>query len=168
MPNPLPFTQHPSVAQRFADLHPPLAPQAAVVEANRCLNCFDSPCTAACPTHIDVPRFIKKIANGNLEGSALSILEANVLAASCSRVCPVSVLCEGACVMHRHRQPPIEIAQLQRHAMDAAFYAGAQQQLSAIAPAAADWIKDNQVIISTVIIVAMMALIIIFYLSSKK
>ena len=111
--------QHPIIAERFPDLHPPFAPQAAVMEANRCLNCFDAPCTAACPTHIDVPRFIKKIATGNLRGSARTILDANVLGASCSRVCPVDVLCEGACVMNHYNQQPIEIGRLQRFAMDA-------------------------------------------------
>ncbi len=111
--------QHPTIARRFPDLHPPFAPQAAVVEANRCLNCFDAPCTAACPTHIDVPKFIKKIASGNLGGSARTILDANVLGASCSRVCPVKVLCEGACVMNHRDEQPIEIGRLQRFAMDA-------------------------------------------------
>jgi dihydropyrimidine dehydrogenase (NAD+) subunit PreT len=111
--------QHPIVAQRFQDLHPPFQAQAAVIEANRCLNCFDAPCTAACPTHIDVPKFIKKIASGNLTGSAHAILDANVLGASCSRVCPVAVLCEGACVMHGYNEQPIEIGRLQRFAMDA-------------------------------------------------
>ena len=95
---------HPEIAQRFEDLHPPFAAQAAIIEANRCLNCFDAPCTAACPTHIDVPRFIKKISSGNLRGSAMTILDANILGASCSRVCPVAVLCEGACVMHRYNE----------------------------------------------------------------
>ena len=112
------FTEHPEIRERFGDLHPPLTRQAAVVEANRCLNCFDAPCMGACPTHIDVPGFIKRISSGNLRGSARKILEANVLAGSCSRVCPVEVLCEGACVMHRYDRPPIQIAQLQRHAMD--------------------------------------------------
>ena len=107
---------------RFAEIHPPFAPQAAAVEANRCLFCFDAPCTAACPTHIDVPRFIKKISTGNVRGSALTILDSNILGLSCSRVCPVEVLCEGACVMHRYNQEPIEIGRLQRHAMDH-FYA---------------------------------------------
>ena len=88
------------------------------MEANRCLYCFDAPCTAACPTHIDVPRFIKKIATGNLRGSAQTILDANILGLSCSRVCPVDVLCEGACVMHRYNKQPIEIGRLQRYAMD--------------------------------------------------
>jgi glutamate synthase (NADPH/NADH) small chain len=73
----------------------------------------------ACPTHIDVPKFIKKIATGNLEGSARTILEANILGASCSRACPVEVLCEGACVMHRYNKQPIAIGRLQRFAMDA-------------------------------------------------
>lgn len=110
--------QDPAIAERFSDLHPPFDTQAATVEANRCLNCFDAPCTAACPTHIDVPRFIGKIAHDNLRGSALTILDANVLGASCSRACPVDVLCEGACVLHRYNKKPIEIARLQRFAMD--------------------------------------------------
>jgi dihydropyrimidine dehydrogenase (NAD+) subunit PreT len=104
--------------EQFPDLHPALNSQSALAEANRCLFCFDAPCMAACPTHIDVPRFIKKISSGNLRGSALTILDANILGLSCSRVCPVDVLCEGSCVMHRYNQKPIEIGRLQRFAMD--------------------------------------------------
>jgi dihydropyrimidine dehydrogenase (NAD+) subunit PreT len=111
-------TTSPEVVERFGDLHPPFDRQAAVPEANRCLFCFDAPCTIACPTHIDVPRFIKKIASGNLAGSARTILDANILGASCARACPVEVLCEGACVMHRYNKQPIQIARLQRFAMD--------------------------------------------------
>jgi dihydropyrimidine dehydrogenase (NAD+) subunit PreT len=113
-------------ASRFADIHPPFEPQSAVVEANRCLYCFDAPCATACPTHIDVPGFIKKIASGNLRGSARKILDANILALSCSRVCPVDVLCEGACVMNQHEQRPIEIGRLQRFAMDHFYSHGAR------------------------------------------
>jgi len=112
------------VAERFPDLHPALDGRAAVVEANRCLNCFDAPCMGACPTHIDVPRFIKKIASGNVAGSAKAILEANTLAVSCSRVCPVEVLCEGSCVMHGRNEKPIEIGRLQRFAMETFYDAG--------------------------------------------
>jgi dihydropyrimidine dehydrogenase (NAD+) subunit PreT len=108
--------------ERFPELHPPLHGATALAEANRCLYCFNAPCMTACPTHIDVPRFIKKIATGNLRGSALTILDANILGLSCARVCPVEVLCEGACVMIENHQPPIEIARLQRHAMES-FYA---------------------------------------------
>src|SRR5271156_5689022 len=115
----------PEVVERFGDLHPPFDRQAAVPEANRCLFCFDAPCTIACPTHIDVPRFIKKITSGNLTGSARTILDANILGASCARACPVAVLCEGACVMHRYNKQPIEIARLQRFAMEALHESGA-------------------------------------------
>jgi dihydropyrimidine dehydrogenase (NAD+) subunit PreT len=114
----------PEVIERFGDLHPPFDEQAAVVEANRCLYCFDAPCTSACPTHIDVPRFIKKIATGNLEGSARTILDANILGGSCARACPVEVLCEGSCVMHRYNKQPIQIARLQRHSMDSFYESG--------------------------------------------
>ena len=96
------------------------------MEANRCLFCYDAPCSAACPTHIDVPRFIKKIATDNLRGSAMTILDSNILGLSCSRVCPVEVLCEGACVMHRYNKEPIEIGRLQRHAMDYFYAHGAK------------------------------------------
>jgi dihydropyrimidine dehydrogenase (NAD+) subunit PreT len=111
-------TPAPGHLERFPDLHPALNSQHALAEANRCLFCFDAPCTVACPTHIDVPRFIKKISTGNLRGSALTILDANILGLSCSRVCPVDVLCEGNCVLHRYNQKPIEIGRLQRYAMD--------------------------------------------------
>jgi len=113
----------PGNLERFPELHPALDTQSALAEAYRCLYCYDAPCTGACPTHIDVPRFIKKIAGGNLRGSANTILDANILGLSCSRVCPVDVLCEGACVMHRYNKMPIQIGRLQRYAMDW-FYAG--------------------------------------------
>ena len=116
---------HPDNSARFGDLHPPFDRQAAIPEANRCLFCFDAPCATACPTHIDVPRFIKKISSGNLAGSARTILDANILGASCARACPVEVLCEGACVLHRYNKQPIQIGRLQRFAMDALHASGA-------------------------------------------
>jgi len=106
------------LAANFADLAPPLTNDAALLEANQCLFCHDAPCTIACPTHIDVPAFIKKIATGNLRGSARVILEANPFGHSCARACPVEVLCEGACVLNDRDEQPIKIALLQRHATD--------------------------------------------------
>ena len=125
------ITDDEQIRARFGELKPALTLQAATIEADRCLNCFDAPCTAACPTHIDVPGFIKRIATGNLRGSALRILDANVLGASCARVCPVDVLCEGACVMVRQNRKPIQIGQLQRHAMDAFYARGETPQVAA-------------------------------------
>jgi glutamate synthase (NADPH/NADH) small chain len=104
--------------RNFADITPPMTRQQAAVEAARCLYCFDAPCTIACPTHIDVPAFIKKIHSGNLRGAARVILEANILGESCGRVCPTEVLCEGACVYVKEGYKPIEIGRLQRYAVD--------------------------------------------------
>src|SRR5262252_10769467 len=104
--------------RNFAEIAPALTPDAALLEANTCLFCYDAPCTIACPTHIDVPAFIKKISTGNLRGSAREILSANVLGHSCGRVCPTEVLCEGACVMHEKGESPIEIGRLQRYAVE--------------------------------------------------
>jgi dihydropyrimidine dehydrogenase (NAD+) subunit PreT len=101
----------------LAEQLPPLKAQEALVEANRCLYCFDAPCTHACPTHIDIPRFIKKITTANLTGSARTILDSNLMGATCARVCPVEELCEGACVLNSEHNP-IMIGRLQRHAMD--------------------------------------------------
>jgi dihydropyrimidine dehydrogenase (NAD+) subunit PreT len=109
--------QHP-----LGELLPPLTQHEAFVESTRCLMCYDAPCTHACPTHIDIPKFIKKISTGNLRGSARIILEANLLGATCARVCPVQQLCEGACVLGSEHKP-IAIGRLQRHAMDY-FYVG--------------------------------------------
>jgi len=106
------------LAANFADIAPPLSNDAALLEANKCLFCHDAPCTIACPTHIDVPAFIKKIATGNLRGSARVILDANPFGHSCARACPVEVLCEGACVLNERDEQPIKIALLQRHATD--------------------------------------------------
>jgi dihydropyrimidine dehydrogenase (NAD+) subunit PreT len=116
--NPAPALSAEQLERNFAEIAPPLTPDAALLEANKCLYCYDAPCTIACPTHIDVPSFIKKIATGNLRGSARVILDANPMGHSCARACPVEVLCEGSCVLNDRDEQPIKIALLQRHATD--------------------------------------------------
>ncbi|GMR01885.1 MAG: NAD(P)-dependent oxidoreductase [Acidimicrobiia bacterium] len=97
---------------------PTMTVDEALVEAHRCLMCWDAPCTRACPTSIDVPGFIKAIANNDLVGSARTILESNILGASCARVCPTEVLCAGACVLNDLHERPIDIGRLQAYATD--------------------------------------------------
>lgn len=108
----------------FTDFKPAYTPNQAVVEANRCLYCYDAPCITACPTGIDIPTFIRKIATGNVKGSAKTILDSNVLGMSCARVCPVEVLCVGDCVYNHMGVPPIQIGKLQRYATDIAMDEG--------------------------------------------
>ena len=109
------------IAANFADLHPPLSRQEALVEADRCYFCFDAPCTTACPTGIDIPAFIQKIRSDNRLGSAHTILSENIMGGMCARVCPTEVLCEEACVRNVHGDKPVEIGLLQRYATDAVF-----------------------------------------------
>jgi glutamate synthase (NADPH/NADH) small chain len=109
---------------RFKDFKVPYTPLAARVEAERCLFCHDAPCMQACPTHIDIPGFIRKIATGNLWGSARTIFTSNILGMSCARVCPVEVLCVGKCVLSEMGVPPVQIGKLQRFATDHAFEQG--------------------------------------------
>ncbi len=117
------------------DLKPTLTPGQAVTEANRCLYCHDAPCVTACPTGIDIPGFIRKIATDNLKGSARTILSANILGYSCARVCPVEVLCAGACVHQHQGHETIAIGRLQRYAVEKAFERGDAAQLLRKLPA---------------------------------
>jgi len=111
----------------FSELRPPLDPDAALLEADRCLFCAGPyappPCTAACPAGVDVPRFVREIADGRPLAAARTIFHDNLLGATCARVCPVEVLCESKCVLLHEGRQPIEIARLQRYATDAALEA---------------------------------------------
>lgn len=106
-----------NLSNNFEEIYPGLTNQEAIEESNRCLYCYDAPCITACPTRIDIPTFIKKIASSNLKGSAKTIMMENAVGASCARVCPTEELCEGACVLNDSTQP-IMIGNLQRYATD--------------------------------------------------
>ena len=108
--------------QNFSDIHPPFdSREAALVEANRCLFCYDAPCTKSCPTSINIPNFIRQITTDNIKGSAFTILDANIMGGGCSKVCPVEKLCEGSCVYNFLEEPPIPIAKLQRYSTEKAI-----------------------------------------------
>jgi glutamate synthase (NADPH/NADH) small chain len=109
-------------AKTFADIHPPFETHdAALVEANRCIFCYDAPCMKSCPTSIDIPKFIKQISTENIKGSAKTILSSNIFGAGCGKVCPVEKLCEGACVYNLMDEEAIPIAKLQRYSTEKAI-----------------------------------------------
>ena len=112
----------------FEELRPPLGPAEAIVEADRCLECggphAPAPCAVACPAGVDVARFIAQIADGDPGAAAETIFEQNILGGTCARVCPVEVLCEGACVLEHEGRAPIAIGALQRYATDWHFERG--------------------------------------------
>ncbi len=109
------------LTRNFADIHPPLDRKRALIEASRCYFCYDAPCTQACPTGIDIPGFIRKIATDNVKGAAVTILGENIMGGACARVCPVEILCESACVRETQESKPIQIGALQRYATDWLF-----------------------------------------------
>lgn len=108
----------------FTDMHPPMNDVQAMVESSRCLYCYDAPCTKACPTSIDIPKFIYQIRTRNLKGSAFTILSSNIMGGTCARVCPTEILCEGECVRNETGEGPVRIGQLQRYSVDSFMDAG--------------------------------------------
>jgi dihydropyrimidine dehydrogenase (NAD+) subunit PreT len=107
--------------RNFADIHVPLDRKRALIEASRCYFCYDAPCLQACPTGIDIPGFIRKIATDNVKGAATTILSENVMGGACARICPVEILCEAACVREAQESKPVQIGALQRYATDWLF-----------------------------------------------
>ena len=103
---------------KFSEAYPLYTDAEAMAEANRCLYCYDAPCTKTCPAGIDVAVFIRKIAERNLQGAAKTVLASNILGYSCGCVCPDVVLCAGSCVLKDFKKPVIQIARLHRYAVE--------------------------------------------------
>jgi len=92
-------------------------PIQAKMEAERCLMCDDAPCTCNCPSGVDARGFIRKIRFDNLDGAIKLLRRANVLAASCARICPTGRTCAKECTS-KGLLDAIDIAGLQRFVMD--------------------------------------------------
>jgi dihydropyrimidine dehydrogenase (NAD+) subunit PreT len=89
--------------------------QQAQTESERCLQCYDSPCTEACPTHIDIPKFIGMIRSSNVIGAAEVVKTSNALANTCGKICPEEVFCQSVCTRAK-QDSPIQIRELHFYA----------------------------------------------------
>ncbi|NMG83179.1 MAG: NADPH-dependent glutamate synthase [Methanosarcinales archaeon] len=97
----------------------------AVIEANRCLQCKKPQCIKGCPVGIDIPAFIKNIAERDFEASASELKRTNTLPAICGRVCPQETQCEIECTLGKKGEP-IAIGRLERFAADYELEKGVQ------------------------------------------
>ena len=89
----------------------------AVMEAKRCLNCKNAPCIGGCPVEIDIPSFVKSIAEGKFSEAAYTLNQSSLLPAVCGRVCPQESQCEGVCVLGK-KGDPVSVGKLERFAAD--------------------------------------------------
>ncbi len=110
--------QDPKVRVRNFDEVPlGYSPETAMLEAKRCIMCKKPGCVAGCPVDIDIPAFIKLIAEGDFMGAARKLKETNVLPAVCGRVCPQEDQCEKVCILGK-KGDPVAIGRLERFAAD--------------------------------------------------
>jgi glutamate synthase (NADPH/NADH) small chain len=89
----------------------------AAEEANRCIQCKNSPCTKGCPVNVDIPAFVKFISERKFLEAARKIKETNSLPAICGRVCPQETQCEEVCTLGK-KYEPVAIGRLERFAAD--------------------------------------------------
>ncbi len=110
--------QDPSVrSHNFKEVPLGLDPETAMREASRCLECAKPKCVEGCPVCIDIPAFLRLIADGKFAEAAWKIKETNVLPSICGRVCPQDEQCEKVCVTGK-KQDPVGIGMLERFAAD--------------------------------------------------
>ncbi|HNV38235.1 MAG TPA: NADPH-dependent glutamate synthase, partial [Methanoculleus sp.] len=101
----------------FKEVDSGLTADEAIAEAERCLQCKKPLCIKGCPVCIDIPAFIRKIAEGDFPGAARAIKEQNMLPAICGRVCPQETQCEGICILG-NKETAIRIGALERFVAD--------------------------------------------------
>jgi len=96
-------------------------------EASRCINCKNAQCMKGCPVSINIPGFIEKVKNDDIEGAYQIISESSALPAVCGRVCPQESQCEGKCI-RGIKGEPISIGKLERFVADWASENGIKPQ----------------------------------------
>lgn len=101
-----------------AEVNQGLTMEQALTEAHRCLNCPKPTCVEGCPVNIQIPAFIKKVEQGDINGAAAVIAQSSTLPAVCGRVCPQEKQCESRCIHHKMGHEPVAIGYLERFVAD--------------------------------------------------
>lgn len=125
--NPMPSQDPLERVKNFSEVALGYSEEAAVAEANRCLQCKNAPCRQGCPVEIDIPAFVKMAARRDFEGSARKLKEKNALPAVCGRVCPQENQCEKYCTLGKKYQP-VGIGRIERFVADWELAKGVQPQ----------------------------------------
>jgi glutamate synthase (NADPH/NADH) small chain len=120
---PMPCVDPAERRRTFAEVACGYSEEEAVAEASRCILCKNSPCIAGCPVEIDIPAFVRKVAERDFEGAFLTVADKNVLPAICGRVCPQEDQCEKLCTLGV-RFEPVAIGRLERFVADYAAARG--------------------------------------------
>jgi len=109
----------------FREVDCGLSADEAIAEAERCLQCKKPLCVKGCPVSIDIPAFVREVADGNFPAAARALKEQNMLPAICGRVCPQETQCEGVCILGK-KETPIRIGALERFVADRERESGAK------------------------------------------
>lgn len=104
-------------AKNFDEVPFGLSREAAIKEAERCLQCKKPSCVAGCPVEVDIPGFIKLLKEGEFAKSIRKVWERNALPAVCGRVCPQEIQCEEVCIVAK-KGDPVAIGNLERFVAD--------------------------------------------------
>jgi len=110
-------------AHNFAEVASGYRPEDALREADRCIDCPDQPCVRGCPVGVDIPGFIRRVAERDLHGAYDTLTQTNLLPAVCGRVCPQENQCEGVCTVGDTLEP-VAIGRLERYVGDTAIREG--------------------------------------------
>lgn len=118
-PKRTPMSEQPADKRRhnFDEVPYGYTPEQAMAEAQRCLQCKKPSCVSGCPVQVDIPGFIREVAQGNFLEAVKIMKRTNVLPAICGRVCPQEVQCEGACILGK-KMEPVAIGNLERFIAD--------------------------------------------------
>ncbi len=115
--NPMPLQDPVERARNFEEVALGYPVDLAILEAQRCIQCKNEPCIAGCPVEIDIPEFIRQVAERDFEGAFRTLMDRNVLPAVCGRVCPQDEQCEARCTLGVKFEP-VAIGRLERFVAD--------------------------------------------------